>query len=783
MATQQSVIKSFMKYLDTTNLSGNDAVDAAVKYCSNSKFSSASDLINKMVAHCRNANSATDFLKKYCGIDLSNKDTGAITGKDAGGSKVKTAESIVPESGSWKTFTGNSFTKNGVTFNLVGYNSDYSYYSRSYSSLSNVQKIMWRGLYSWWGKESMSLISSSYGSNFGFGSSSSATVKEIQFGFVENDPGTLAWTATYYNDGYKTASDLGFAINMDYYSNLSSTDKNGYDESSGQGYLDRTLAHEFTHAVMSANINYFSYLPTIIKEGMAELTHGIDDERESGILTLAGDSSLLSQALVLSPYYNDSHPVWSADYCAGYMLLRYLAKQVVNPDPDGGGGDDDGEGLYIDSSKNNTVITGSAYNDTIYTSGRYVKVNSKGGRDYILIWPNSKNNVTVNAGTGADSIMSAGNTVKLYGESGNDYFYMYAETANATVNCGGGDDEVHAGGTNVKYYGGDGADYILSYGNNIKSTIKAGAGKDSIVGQGSNVKMYGESGDDYFDLNSYAENITINGGAGNDIIYSGGTKMKLYGGDGADEVYLYTNATKTTVSGGAGNDSIYNGGTKTSINGGSGSDYIHLYYEASNTTVKGGTGNDTVTSYSENKVTYLYKSGDGKDVINGFNFGTDKIKITSGKISKTSYDGDDVIFKIGSGSIRVVDGKGRKITITNASGKTTTKTYGKISSLSTSSNYYSDDELALVHAKQSNVSNVATASYSDGVQLNSVWSEEGVADTWFTDGSDPAYDGGDIGTIRRLASDDPATDVSFSDSDPSKLVSNGPVLTYVKASA
>ncbi|MBQ8697741.1 MAG: flagellin, partial [Schwartzia sp.] len=42
----------------------------------------------------------TIFLKDYCGIDLTNLDTGALTGKDAGGDQVKTPESVVPEAGS-----------------------------------------------------------------------------------------------------------------------------------------------------------------------------------------------------------------------------------------------------------------------------------------------------------------------------------------------------------------------------------------------------------------------------------------------------------------------------------------------------------------------------------------------------------------------------------------------------------------------------------------------------------------------------------------------------------
>lgn len=83
------------------NDSGKVALDKAVNYASNGYFSDLSTIINQMVADCKNLGSA-EFLKK-CGINLTNKDTGAITGSDAGGSKVKTAENVVPESGSLNT--------------------------------------------------------------------------------------------------------------------------------------------------------------------------------------------------------------------------------------------------------------------------------------------------------------------------------------------------------------------------------------------------------------------------------------------------------------------------------------------------------------------------------------------------------------------------------------------------------------------------------------------------------------------------------------------------------
>ena len=162
----QDVIKAFMRSLDNTTLKGKAALDQAVQACSN--FSGISDLINNFISDCQNAASGSEFLKNYCGIDLDNDDTGAITGSDAGGSTVKNAEDIVPESGAMKTFTGTSFTAKGLTVTVP-----------KQSTLNAQQKIIVNGLYSWWVEQSLNLIEESYGSNFGFTSNSSATVTDM----------------------------------------------------------------------------------------------------------------------------------------------------------------------------------------------------------------------------------------------------------------------------------------------------------------------------------------------------------------------------------------------------------------------------------------------------------------------------------------------------------------------------------------------------------------------------------------------------------------------------
>ena len=68
------------------------------------------------------------------------------------------------------------------------------------------------------------------------------------------------------------------AINKAYYNNFVNTDSNG-ESPEGEVYLDRTIAHELTHAVMMAKVNNYWDLPQFITEGTTELTHGIDDVR------------------------------------------------------------------------------------------------------------------------------------------------------------------------------------------------------------------------------------------------------------------------------------------------------------------------------------------------------------------------------------------------------------------------------------------------------------------------------------------------------------------------
>ena len=196
MATQQEVIKGFMASLDATTLKSTAALDEAIKKASGNKFSTIQEAIAAMKKDIAAAGNADKFLKDYCGIILDNDDTGAITGSDAGGAKVKTAESIVPESGALDTsFEYSSFylEEYGIWFYLIKINSDgtvnqniisgIEFPNLRFDSLTPNQQYIRRALKTWRAPEALKLIKESYGSNFGFSSDTLINPKRIYFGF------------------------------------------------------------------------------------------------------------------------------------------------------------------------------------------------------------------------------------------------------------------------------------------------------------------------------------------------------------------------------------------------------------------------------------------------------------------------------------------------------------------------------------------------------------------------------------------------------------------------
>ena len=312
-STPQQVIKAFMHSLDGTKLRSFDAFDEAINYCTGGTITDKDTLVNQFMNDLNGAATYEDFLRDYCDIDLTNADTGAITGSDAGGGSTKTAESIVPESSSPSSWTSPAYSSlfNGlrVYWPSTGVN----------GAFSAAEEHILKGLNSEWIQQSLDLVKETYDIDF---NATETSVKSISVRFTQEDNNNLAYVTSYASGG--KAYNLTLSVNMKYYNDIDTSSEDGKLSSSRQTYLDRVIAHEFTHAVMSANINHFNNLPLYVVEGSAELTHGIDDERGNTIRNLLTTGKSTLQSILTS---GGSQSDGANPYAAGYMLLRYLAKQ------------------------------------------------------------------------------------------------------------------------------------------------------------------------------------------------------------------------------------------------------------------------------------------------------------------------------------------------------------------------------------------------------------------------------------------------------------------------
>ena len=573
MATSKSqldIIKRFMKSLDMTNLSGEKALNQAVNYASGGYFSDFQTAVDKMAADCKKLG-ADKFLLQKCGINLNNTDTGAITGLDAGGKKTKTAKSIVPESGNLDTtFKATSFETNGLTFRL------------SQTSLSNNEVYMWRALKTWWAQEGLNLIEESFGYSF---NDSDATVKEINVVF-KNAPsgGYFAYVdpPTKVNGRYAMTLNINKAV----FKSFSSGDVDGKSTKYPSNYLDRTIAHELTHAVMMAKVNNYNYLPRFITEGIAELTRGIDDLRADVIKTLAKDSSKLKKFLNTS-----STSTSTSIYAAGYIFLRYLAKRGAQ----NYSAADTSDSVTVKSTTltlNKNFSAGTLDLDDYSAKVKTVKAGAltKG----IVIYGNSLANSIV-GGTGADTISGGKGNDTLTGGKGADIF-IYSE-GNDIITDWTASDRISLTAA-VSKTTLDGSDVVFTVGNG-SLTVKDGKGKTLNVITSSGKQYSTVLGGTTLTLTNVATSpVTVNSSL-KEIDASTRTKaINITGNDKAN-----------TLTGGKGNDTL---------TGGNGSD-IFIYTA----------GNDIITDYvADDKISLgaaISKTTlDGSDVV----FTTDKGSLT-----------------------------------------------------------------------------------------------------------------------------------------------------------
>ena len=124
-----------------------------------------------------------------------------------------------------------------------------------------------------------------------------------------------------------------------------------------------------------------------------------------------------------------------------------------------------------------------------------------------------------------------------------------------------------------------------------------------------------------------------------------GTKLKTVDASAISQgLYITANGLANKIVGSKGNDIIY-----------------------------GAKGNDTLTGGAGNDI-FIYKSGDGKDVITDYAAG-DKISLNTA-FSDVTLDGSDVVFTIGKGSLTLQKAKGKTLTLIDSKGKESTTVVG-----------------------------------------------------------------------------------------------------------
>ena len=390
MATAVETIKTFMGVLKNYSSSdesiGMAALDNAIR--TSTIFSNTEEAVDKLKAALKDTTKDSNTrLVEATGMvigDVGNYsvDTGAITGSNAGGSTVKNAQDIVPETGDLSTATlptpgstsqisytgadGKTFTFNvkwpdsfttviqgfdgtdeetesrltdkryHVDLNTLDPNACYTRTvtnddgstktenSPTYGQMKSSIETMLKAMNTYWLRESAKLNYDSLGL--------ALDGQTIEIGFVAGDlyDDASAITFSHRND-FQPSDHIIIAIDLFNYGNMDSTDANGKTATGDAIYLDRVIAHEMVHAVMYATGTFKKGMPQFFTEGVADLVQGDDDdnaEQLTRIPTLVNNPDTLADALSFAEGTGSTYA-----YPAGDMFLRYLAKQSLNVTP------------------------------------------------------------------------------------------------------------------------------------------------------------------------------------------------------------------------------------------------------------------------------------------------------------------------------------------------------------------------------------------------------------------------------------------------------------------
>ena len=330
------------------------------------------------------------------------------------------------------------------------------------------------------------------------------------------------------------------------------------------------------------------------------------------------------------------------------------------------------------NAENYTIVSGTSDNDSIENTGSDVTVIGSAGNDYIFNNGGTNVSFKYSAGDGNDSVYGFNSTSSLSIAGGE---YSSALNDNDTIITVGEGSILLIGNSDDTAYAGDepseGDDNIENRTANV--TIKALGGNDFIENSSSNVLLAGGAGNDtIFNKTTYteyldhqiAETVTAQE---EEPIYE---DVQEYGIIGAHleripyqkwleptlgwitdyklkTVYDYGYYTVKKQTGTQSVDKVY---TVISY----APEAVERQAENVGATILGGAGDDYIVNEASDFV-YEYALGDGNDTVEGFN-ASSKLSISGGDYT-ASASGNDVILKVGNGSITLTETKGKVLNI------------------------------------------------------------------------------------------------------------------------
>lgn len=363
--TQVGVITNLLDSLKNSTLTGFKALDEAVYNSSMGRYNSFTKLVAEfkqliLEADISSQEEAKAFYEANCGIIMDNADTGSILGSDCGGSQARDAIGTVPEpegttvadfvyEASQRVVEWDYQSHLEKEFYAANTNEGITYYwsEDNWENLQVSREILEQivgGLVKVWSPTVNNMLEEAYSLSLTDENSRLHKMEDGSRGiqlemYYSSTDGVLAAVNSTNLQGEMRQL---VRINVCHFQRPL-TQVDGEPSSYGATYLDRILAHEFTHAITQANID-MTTTPKFIVEGLAELTHGVDDFRYIGLMNLVNKDLMVSssdgkkkaknQAESLDIIYNLTSYNQMAEgdmsYCGGYALLRYYAKQVMD---------------------------------------------------------------------------------------------------------------------------------------------------------------------------------------------------------------------------------------------------------------------------------------------------------------------------------------------------------------------------------------------------------------------------------------------------------------------